>query len=105
MVKKGSEASPLMRCKACTSSLLLTVFSVKGTPRLVSMDLAATQGPQSLPTYSVTGYLDVTCRNSNGNNGLIGELPPPVLGVVTLALLSLGGLSEKVTLPSAPTIR
>lgn len=70
------------------------------------MARAEPQGPQLLPVYKVTGYWPTTLRNSKGSEAV--EMPPvpPALAAVTLALLAAGGgWSEKVTLPSGPTMR
>ena len=48
--------SPLSRFSACESSFEITVFSLNGIPRALSMDRAETQGAQFSPVYSVTGY-------------------------------------------------
>ena len=94
-----------MRCRAWLSSAVVTVFSAKGTPRIVSIARADEQGPQFSMVYSVTGYLDATCRNSKGRELNVLPLEPPAPDVV-IALLAAGDdLSEKVTLPSGPMTR
>jgi hypothetical protein len=70
------------------------------------MDRADWQGLQFSPVYKVTGYLLATCRSSNGS--ALAGAPPPLaadLPGAVFELLSTGGLSEKDTLPSGPTIR
>jgi hypothetical protein len=49
MVSSGSEVWLLRRCSASMSSLLLTVRSSKGMPRVTSSVRAVPQGPQSSP--------------------------------------------------------
>src|SRR6476659_4725044 len=99
MVRKGTRTSPDRRRRAAASSLLATVRSENGTPRLVRKLRALLQGPQPSPVYSVTGYLLETVRSSKGRPP--AALPPPA-GMATvgascgLACLSTGGLSEKV---------
>ena len=94
-----------MRCSAWLSSTVVTIFSAKGTPRIVSIARADKQGLQFSTVYSVTGYLDVTCRNSKGR--VLDVLPlEPTAPDIVFALLAAGDdLSEKVTLPSGPTMR
>src|SRR5665647_1683873 len=106
MVRNGRELSPLMRCRASTSSGVLTIFSVNGIPRLVSRARPDPHGAQLLEVYSVTGYLLTTWRSSNGN------ATPPLLPVsVDLPVMpttladETGGLSEKLIFPSGPTTR
>ena len=70
------------------------------------MARAVPQGAQFSPEYRVTGYLLATWRSSKGRP-VGAALPEPlVLAVLVLALaVAGGGWSEKVTLPSGPTMR
>ena len=94
-----------MRCRAWLSSTVVTVFSAKGTPLIVSIARADEQGPQFSTVYSVTGYLDATCRNSKGRVLDVPPLEPPAADVVFALLAAGDDLSEKVTWPSGPTTR
>ena len=55
MVRNGTEEVPASRLRASASSLLVSVFSVKGTPLADSMARPALQGAQSDAVYKVTG--------------------------------------------------
>jgi len=55
MVSNGSELWLLRRCSASISSLLLTVRSSNGMPRVMSSERAVLHGPHSSLLYSVTG--------------------------------------------------
>ncbi len=94
-----------MRCRAWLSSAVVTVFSAKGTPRIVSIARADKQGLQFSTVYSVTGYLDATCRNSKGRELDVLPLEPPAPDIDFSLVAAGDGLSEKVTLPSGPTMR
>ena len=98
--------SPLMRVNASTSSLVLTVRSLKGMPRLASRVRPAPHGAQFAEVYSVTGKRPMTCPSSYGSGALpmSRDLPPRPVAVVLSSRVT-GGLSENVTLPSAPTMR
>ena len=55
MVVNGKEPSPASRSSAAKSSGVLTVRSVKGMPRDLSKERPASQGPQGVDVYRVTG--------------------------------------------------
>ena len=61
---KGRLFSCVCRLNAAMSSLVFTVFSVKGTPLWVSSVRAWSQGEQPLAVYRVTGNLLTTCCNA-----------------------------------------
>ena len=97
-----------MRVKASVSSLVLTVRSENGTPRPVSNARPDAQGAQLAELYSVTGKRLTTWRSSKGRAVPLMSSTRPLRSVaVTLAAVFAltGALSEKVTLPSAPTMR
>src|SRR3990167_2731687 len=104
MVANGRLVLLLRLRSAAMSSLLFTVRSLNGTPRKTSRLRALTQGGQSSPVYRVTGKRLETCRTSSGSAELTGTTAPEGERIV-LAVSLLGARSEKVTLPSGPTMR
>jgi hypothetical protein len=105
MVSSGSELWPLRRCSASISSLLLTVRSSKGMPRVVSSVRAALQGAQSSLVYSVTGIALCHLAQFVGQPAVLAERGWPPCGPAAGSVLAVGARSEKVTLPFLSTLR
>jgi hypothetical protein len=99
--------SPMSRRKASESSCVVTVRSEKGTPRLLSMARALSQGLQGSVVYSVTGNLEATWRSSKGSRLLPLEttLASSPISETLPCCADTGALSENVTFPSGPTMR
>src|SRR5438094_716788 len=71
-------------------------------PRRFSAWRALSHAEQFLVEYSVTGYLAMAWRVSNGTPATPGAVAAaPLVGALIWA--AAGGLSVKVTLPSGPT--
>ena len=106
MVANGKDVSPEMRCRDSVSSAVLTVRSVNGMPRPHEQCAGRVTGSALAGGVQrdrvFVGHLAQLKRQAGAGRRAAGTYA----GAHHFALVGVaGGLSEKVTLPSAPTMR